>query len=108
MASKRDLVEAHAFNRRRLVTAFLGGAPGGRELEPARPARAVVAGVVLAVLLLVGAAVAGYLRPGLPNGWNQNSLVIARNSGARYVATGGVLYPVANTTSARLLLPAAD
>jgi type VII secretion protein EccB len=108
MASRKDLVEAHAFNRRRLVTAFLGGAPGGRELEPHRPARAVLAGVVLAGLLVAGAAVAGFLRPGLPNGWNRNTLVIAKDSGARYVATGGRLFPVANTTSARLLLPADD
>lgn len=108
MASKRDLVEAHAFNRRRLVTAFVSGAPGGREIEPARPLRAVVGGLVLALLVVAGAAVAGYLRPGLPSGWNENTLVVARTSGARYVATGGVLYPVANTTSARLLVPAED
>src|SRR3712207_5107951 len=108
MASKRDLVEAHAFNRRRLVTAFLSGAPGGREVEPTRPARAVIAGVVLAGLVLAGAALAGYLRPGLPQGWNDNTLVVARTSGARYVATGGTLYPVVNTTSARLLVPAED
>ena len=68
MASKRDLVEAHAFNRRRLVAAFVSGAPGGREVEPTRPARAVVVGAVLAVLVVGGAAIAGYLRPGLPAG----------------------------------------
>jgi len=108
VASKRDLVEAHAFNRRRLVAAFVSGAPGGREVEPTRPARAVVVGAVLAVLVVGGAAIAGYLRPGLPAGWDQNTLVVARTSGARYVATGGVLYPVANTVSTRLLVPAQD
>ncbi|MCW2776522.1 MAG: hypothetical protein JWN17_247 [Frankiales bacterium] len=108
MASKRDLVEAHAFNRRRLVTAFVSGSPGGRELEPGHPLRAVLAGLALAVLLVVGAAVGGFLRPGLPAGWDDNTLVVARDSGARYVATSGKLYPVANTTSARLLLPAED
>lgn len=107
MATKRDLVEAHAFNRRRLVTAFTSGAPGGLELEPARPARAVVGGVVLAGLVLAGAALAGWLRPGLPEGWDQNKLVIAEDSGSRFLATGdGVLRPVLNTASARLALPA--
>ena len=52
MSSKRDLVEAHGYNRRRLVTAFVSGAPGGKELEPARPLRAVV----IAVAVLVGLA----------------------------------------------------
>ena len=40
MAAKRDLVEAHQFSRRRLITAFVSGAPGGREVEPARSGRA--------------------------------------------------------------------
>ena len=52
MATKRDLVEAHAFSRRRLVTAFVSGAPGGREVEPVRPARVIVGGAALAVLLI--------------------------------------------------------
>jgi type VII secretion protein EccB len=109
VASKRDLVEAHAFNRRRLVTAFTSGAPGGRELEPARPARAVVGGAVLAALVLAGSALAGYLKPGLPEGWDENNLVVAEESASRYLATGdGVLRPVLNIASARLALPAGE
>jgi type VII secretion protein EccB len=109
VASKRDLVEAHAFNRRRLVTAFTSGAPGGRELEPSRPARAVVGGAVLAALVLAGSALAGYLRPGLPDGWDQNKLVVAEGSASRFLTTGdGVLRPVLNIASARLALPAGD
>jgi hypothetical protein len=56
MATKRDLIEAQAFNRRRLVTAFVAGAPGGREVEAPRPWRTVVAGVALGVLITVAAA----------------------------------------------------
>ena len=56
MATKKDLVEAHAFSRRRLVTAFVSGAPGGREVEPVRPGRVLIGGVALSVLLLAGAA----------------------------------------------------
>ena len=52
MATKKDLVEAHAFSRRRLVTAFVSGAPGGREVEPVRPGRVLIGGVALSVLLL--------------------------------------------------------
>ena len=61
MATKKDLVEAHAFSRRRLVTAFLSGAPGGREVEPARPGRTIFGGLALAVLLIAAAAIASVL-----------------------------------------------
>ncbi|MEO5608734.1 MAG: type VII secretion protein EccB, partial [Ornithinibacter sp.] len=44
----------------------------------------------------------------LPQGWENNRLVIAQDSGARYVSVKSVLHPVVNTTSARLLIPAAD
>ena len=66
MGTQRDLVEAHSFNRRRLVTAFVSGAPGGREIEPTRPGRTIAAGLVLAVLLVAGAAVSGALQGRTP------------------------------------------
>ena len=59
MATKTDLVEAYSFSRRRLVTAFVSGAPGGREVEPARPGRALVGGLALALLVVAGGAVTG-------------------------------------------------
>ncbi|PFG32800.1 type VII secretion protein EccB [Sanguibacter antarcticus] len=105
MASKKELVEAQAFSRRRLLTAFVSGAPGGRELEPTKPLRAVVAGVALSVLLVLGSLGFGLLKPGLPTGWDDGSLVLTQGSGTRFVALEGTLYPVTNTTSARLLIP---
>jgi type VII secretion protein EccB len=104
MSSKRDLVEAHSFNRRRLITAFISGAPGGREVEPVRYGRTLIGGMVLAVLMVAGAGVAGLIKPGVPDTWLQDGLVVGKESGARFLASGGVLYPVLNTTSARLLL----
>lgn len=104
MSSKKDLVEAHAFNRRRLATAFVSGAPGGREVEPVRLGRAVVGGVVLATMVVAGAAVAGFLKPTLPEDWKDQGLVIGKENGSRFVALDGELYPVINSTSARLLL----
>lgn len=104
MASKRDLVEAHDFNRRRLVTAFLSGAPGGREVEPVRYGRTIVGGLVLAGLLVAGAAVAGVLKPAVGDDWRENGLVIGKDSGSRFLVADGRLYPVANITSARLTI----
>jgi len=54
VATKKDLVEAQSFSRRRLTTAFVSGSPGGREVEPQRPLRAVVGGIALSVLLGLG------------------------------------------------------
>ncbi|MGL4176077.1 MAG: type VII secretion protein EccB [Dermatophilaceae bacterium] len=106
MATKKDLVEAQSFSRRRLTTAFVSGAPGGREVEPDRPLRAVAGGLALTVVLVLGSMAFGWLRSALPNDWENDRLIIAEDSGARYVSVDGTLHPVVNTTSARLLVPA--
>jgi type VII secretion protein EccB len=108
MATKRDLVEAYSFSRRRLVTAFVSGAPGGREVEPTRPGRTIVGGLALAVLLVAGAAIAGIFAPRDPDAWNKPGLVVSKETGAAYVileeSDHPVLRPVINITSARLIL----
>ena len=108
MATKKDLVEAQSFSRRRLTTAFVSGAPGGREVEPHRPLRAVVGGLALTAVLVLGSMAFGWLRSSLPADWKDNRLIIAEDSGARYVSLKGLLHPVVNTTSARLLIPSKD
>jgi hypothetical protein len=63
--TRRGLVEAYSFSRRRLVTAFISGAQGGGVIEPPpRAGRTVAAGVALAVLVVAGAAVTRTLSPG--------------------------------------------
>ncbi|MBC9734243.1 type VII secretion protein EccB [Nocardioides marmotae] len=110
MATKKDLVEAHAFSRRRLVTAFVSGAPGGREVEPTRPGRTVIGGIALAILLVAGAAIASILSPKAPSDWTDGGLVVSKERGAAYVILDGgddpVLRPVINVTSAQLILGA--
>lgn len=110
MATKKDLVEAHSFSRRRLVTAFVSGAPGGREVEPSRPGRTLVGGAALAVLLLAGAAIAGALRPDVDVDWTQPGLVQSQEKGASFVILepdeegNPQVRPVINVTSAQLIL----
>jgi type VII secretion protein EccB len=108
MTTKKDLDEAHAFSRRRLVTAFLSGAPGGREVEPSRPGRTIVGGAALALLLVAGAAIASVLAPRTQTDWDKPGLVISKQTGERYVITkqGAPLRPVINVTSAQLILGA--
>ncbi len=106
MATKKDLVEAQSFSKRRLTTAFVSGSPGGREVEPHRPMKAVVGGLALTVVLVLGSMAFGWLKGSLPQDWGDNKLVIAKTSGARYISIKETLHPVLNTTSARLLIPA--
>jgi type VII secretion protein EccB len=106
VATKKDLVDAQSFSRRRLTTAFVSGAPGGREVEPHRPMKAVIGGLALTVVLVIGSLAFGWLLGSLPEDWGDNKLVIAKDSGARYVSIKKTLHPVLNTTSARLLIPA--
>ena len=108
MATKKDLIEAQAFSRRRLLTAFTSGAPGGTELEPAKPLRAVVAGLALAAIVILAGVFYGLVRPGLPADWQNNALILVSDTGARYVSRDGTLHPVLNTASARLLMPAGE
>lgn len=105
MATKKDLIEAQGFSRRRLLSAFTSGAPGGKELEPAKPLRAVAAGIALTAIVVIAGLFYGFIRPGLPSGWENNALILVKDTGARYVSIEGTLYPVINTASARLLMP---
>ena len=66
MASKSELLQAQAFNRRRLQTAFTSGAPGGRELPPAKPLRGVVVSVALAILTVIVSLLIGTFSGSLP------------------------------------------
>lgn len=106
MASKQDLLEAHGYNRRRLVSAFVSGAPQGRDVESVRRGRPVVAGLAVSALLLGGSALAGVLTSAPDGSWADGHVVIGRQSAARFVTAKNVLYPVLNATSARLMLPA--
>ncbi|NPC98205.1 type VII secretion protein EccB [Nocardioides sp. zg-DK7169] len=110
MVTRRDLAEAQAFERRRVATAFVSGAPDGQEVEPSRPGRLLFGGLVLAALVLAGSAAAGRLldRPSEDPGWARPGLLMVRESGALFVVLEErdppVVHAVPDLTSARLLL----
>ncbi|MDQ4055278.1 MAG: type VII secretion protein EccB [Actinomycetota bacterium] len=112
MATKKDLVEAYSFSRRRLVTAFISGAPGGREVEPSRPGRTIVGGLALAVLLIAGAAVTGVFKPRVDGDWTEPGLVTSKETASDYLILDTAdgedpeLRPLINITSAMLLFGA--
>jgi hypothetical protein len=61
VVTNKDLVEADAFDRRRLVQSFVSGTSARRRSGSVSPGRIIVVGVLLAVLLLAGAAVTRYV-----------------------------------------------
>jgi hypothetical protein len=53
MTSRRDLLEAQAFVRRRLLAVLVAGAPGGHEPDHATTGRWLLGGAVVGALLVV-------------------------------------------------------
>ena len=103
MPSSKDILEAQRFNRNRLITAFTSGIPGGRELESKSPFIPLIVGsVVVAIMLGVGVVMSRFA-PTLPQDWQDSTLIVVKGTGARYYTIQGVLRPVTNITSARLL-----
>ena len=103
MPSNKDILEAQRFNRRRLVTAFTSGTPGGKELESKSTTRPLILGASLAALAVLIAVAVGRFVPTLPSGWQDSHLIITKAEGARYYSIEGTLRPVSNVTSAKLL-----
>ncbi|MDO5093261.1 MAG: type VII secretion protein EccB [Propionibacteriaceae bacterium] len=103
MPSNKEILEAQKYNRRRLVTAFASGMPDGRELESKSPFTPFLVGfIIVAVMLGVGAVMSRFT-PTLPQDWQQSTLIVVKGTGARYYTINGVLRPVSNITSAKLL-----
>ncbi|NUU23543.1 MAG: type VII secretion protein EccB [Streptomycetaceae bacterium] len=106
MQSKRDQVHAHSFMMGRLSSGLLMADPDAPESPLGRTTRGVVFGVLATVLIGAGATVYGLLRPGGNDAWRDGAhLVVNRDTGARYLwtDTDGVLHPVRNYASARLI-----
>jgi type VII secretion protein EccB len=104
MASSKDILEAQRYNRRRLINAFVAGTPGGREITARYPERPLIIGVALSLVMVLVAVVLGRMTSTLPSGWENNTLVLVKGDGARYFTINGVLRPVTNVTSAKLLV----
>ncbi|MEV1019287.1 type VII secretion protein EccB [Streptomyces sp. NPDC050264] len=115
MQSKRDQVHAHTFMMGRLSSGLLTADPDAPESPLGRTTRGVVFGALATLLISGGAVVYGLLSPGGNDSWRDGEhLVVNRDTGARYLWTGadGVLHPVRNYASARLIggsdLPTSD
>ena len=105
MPSSKDILEAQRFNRNRLITAFTSGTPDGREVDTPSPVRPLIFGLVVAIIISVVGIGMRILAPSPKLGEAQYQLIDVKGTGARYFWANGVLHPIANVTTARLLSP---
>lgn len=92
-------VSAHRFELRRIERALLCGSVRP-EHEPSRARSSLVAGSVLAAVLIGGCAVLAVVQRPAPD---SAPILRDRQSGALYVRVGGRPHPVLNLASARLI-----
>lgn len=106
MYGRRDLVDAHLFLRDRVSAAVMRVDPD----DPSRPLRRTTAGLAWGIVVAAGAVVVVVvLQIFFFSGSDRFSggvgkLIVATESGSRYLQVGDVLHPVLNTTSAALAL----
>jgi type VII secretion protein EccB len=105
VASKRDQLQAYQFLIQRATSAMVT-----RETDPEqppfrRPMGASFAGVALAILALACVGVYGLIVPGGSTAWRKdNTVIVEKETGTRYVYLAGRLHPVTNYASALLLI----
>ncbi|WP_371493769.1 type VII secretion protein EccB [Kitasatospora sp. NBC_00374] len=104
MQSRRDQVQAHLFVMSRLASGMLRAEPDVPDTPTGRTTRGTLNGLALAVLVGLGVAVYGLVKPGGDAEWAKpGTLVTVKENGARYLYLGGQLHPVLNDTSAKLV-----
>ncbi|MEV0533942.1 type VII secretion protein EccB [Kitasatospora sp. NPDC050463] len=104
MQSRRDQVQAHLFVMSRVAAGVLRAEPDAPDTPVGRTNRGAAIGLAVALLIGAGAGVYGMVKPGGATGWQKpGTLVVVKETGARYVFAGGLLHPVLNEASAKLL-----
>ena len=101
----KDSLQAHRFMLRRVRAALLEGDAESTSRPLARLGTGTYAGIFVTVALLAVVGVFGVLKPGGSTAWQQpGALIVETETGSRYVYLDGLLHPVLNYSSARLLL----
>ncbi|GAA4532651.1 type VII secretion protein EccB [Amycolatopsis samaneae] len=104
MRSRRDQVQAHMFIMGRLSAGMLRADPDIPDTPQRRTSRGIAIGVAVTVLIGLGTVLFGLIKPGGATSWQQaGTVVVERESGARWIYLGGELHPVLNQASAKLL-----
>ncbi|WBB81216.1 type VII secretion protein EccB [Micromonospora sp. WMMD882] len=106
MPSRQDQLHSYQFTLQRAVAALVM-----RETDPAvspfrRLAGAALASVLVAAIVLGGAALYGLFAGGGSKWRDERAVVVEKESGARFVYRDGKLHPVSNYASALLIIGA--
>ncbi|RMI26775.1 type VII secretion protein EccB [Streptomyces triticirhizae] len=102
MATTREQAEAYGYANRRLSTALFRGADEARLDPRRRHHRALGGGVAVAVLIMAGFGIAGWLGGGRGPDLPAGGAVVAGTGGDPYVIVEGVAHPALNLASALL------
>jgi len=107
MQSKRDQLQAHTFVSSRLRSALLRGDAELPHTPTRRASTGLFAGSMIGIVVLAIAGVIGFLHPGDGSAWRKpGTIIVEKGTGARFLLLDGALRPLANLTSARLLVGA--
>jgi type VII secretion protein EccB len=101
--TRRDQLQAYRFLNRRALAALVTGEPDVVEPPMRRLTVTTVSGIMIAVLIAVGFALFGVLKPTPGDKWKAaGAIIVERETGARYVYIDDVLHPALNYSSAVL------
>jgi type VII secretion protein EccB len=102
--TRRDHLQAYQFAVGRMATALVTGSTGRGTAPTRRGTLGTFFGVLLLVAVCAGFGVYGLIRPVQKDSWRKpGSIIVEKETGNRYLMVGGVLRPVLNYASARLL-----
>lgn len=105
MQTRRDQLHAYRFQNRRALAALVTGHPDVLEPPMRRLTVITISGIMIAILVAVGAALFGVFKPTSGDAWKESGAIIVENeTGARYVYLDEVLHPVLNYSSAVLAI----
>ena len=107
MQTRREQVRAYRFVNRRMVSALLSGDPENQDLPMRRLGLAIFGSVMVAAIIFAVVGIYGIYNPG-GGKLDDDTLVIEKETGATFVYRSGILFPVANFTSGRLVIGVPD